>query len=143
MSIPLTRTDRILNRSVGWLARRGWGMAGARELRTVGRRSGLPRSTPVNPFVVDSVTYLVSPRGVTDWVRNTLTNPDVELRVGRKITPYRAVPVTDPAVRIAALREYYRVWAWEIGRFFPELPKHPTAEQLAATDRPVFRLESR
>src|SRR5207253_9660463 len=35
-----------------------------------GRRSGQPRSTPVNLLIEDGRRYLVSPYGVVGWVQN-------------------------------------------------------------------------
>ena len=141
--IEVTRTDRVFNGFMGWLARHGIGVAGARELSTIGRTSGEPRTTPVNPFVIGGVTYLVAPRGQTQWVRNARVNPEVTLRVGRHTTGYAAVEVTDEPTKVVALRAYLAKWAWEVGRFFPELGKNPSEEAFlaAAISRPVFRLD--
>lgn len=140
--IEVSRTDRIFNAAVGRLARLGIGVAGARELTTTGRRSGQPRTVPVNPFVIAGVTYLVAPRGQTEWVRNVRADPRVVLRVGRRRTSYVATQVSEQEA-VPALRVYLEKWAWEVGRFFPEgvTAKSSDAELAAiAPNHPVFRI---
>ena len=49
-------------------------------LETVGRRSGLPRRTPVGGRIHDASFWLVSNHGrQSDYVRNLAANPDVRL----------------------------------------------------------------
>jgi deazaflavin-dependent oxidoreductase (nitroreductase family) len=51
-------------------------------LTTIGRKSGLPRVTPLQYEEVDGKYYVASARGVqADWFRNILANPAVEVRV--------------------------------------------------------------
>ena len=47
---PGAFTSRIFNPLMAWLVRRGVGFKGAAVLEVVGRRSGQPRTTPVNPL---------------------------------------------------------------------------------------------
>ena len=68
--IAPTRMDHIFNRVVAWLTRAGISVLGSRILRVRGRSSGAWRSTPVNLLTVCDQTYLVAPRGTTQWVRN-------------------------------------------------------------------------
>src|SRR3546814_1928404 len=67
-----TRTDTLFPYTTLFrsLVRRGANVAGAAILEVVGRRSGEPRRTPVNPLPLDGERYLLAPRGETEWVRN-------------------------------------------------------------------------
>jgi len=57
-------------------------------LTTNGRRSGLPRETPLQYELIDGVYYAGSMRGDrADWYRNILADPHVLLRVGDKQFP--------------------------------------------------------
>jgi deazaflavin-dependent oxidoreductase (nitroreductase family) len=51
-------------------------------LTTTGRKSGLPRVTPLQYEEIDGVIYIGSARGSkADWYRNILADPRVEVRV--------------------------------------------------------------
>ncbi len=69
-------------------------MAGSRELRVVGRRSGQVRTTVVNLLEVDGRRYLVAPRGTTEWVNLRVAGAG-ELRVGRQVEDFTAAEVGD------------------------------------------------
>jgi deazaflavin-dependent oxidoreductase (nitroreductase family) len=65
------------------------------ELHTVGRRSGLPRSTMLTAPVVDGQRIvLVASKGGDDrdpdWYRNLMAHPDAELTMGGERRPVRA-----------------------------------------------------
>jgi deazaflavin-dependent oxidoreductase (nitroreductase family) len=135
-------TRNIFNRTVRGLTRLGISVAGSRELRVRGRKSGEWRSTPVNPLVVDSVRYLVAPRGTTEWVRNIRIAQEGELRRGRRTERFRATEVADE-VKVPVLREYLRKWGWEVGQFFEGIDKDATDADLAriAPGFPVFTVQ--
>ncbi|KNX36111.1 nitroreductase family deazaflavin-dependent oxidoreductase [Luteipulveratus halotolerans] len=143
--VQISRSTRMFNQVVGRLARAGVSLAGARELETIGRRSGQPRTTPVNLMTVDGRAHLVAPRGHTDWVRNARKNPAVTLRLGRKASAYDAVEIHGEEA-LPVLRYYLKKWAWEVGQFFPDgiSARSSDAELLAILpDHPVFRLDAR
>jgi deazaflavin-dependent oxidoreductase (nitroreductase family) len=74
-------------------------------LTTIGRKSGLPRVTPLQYEEVDGVIYVAAARGQkADWFRNIVANPHVEVRVRNKHFHGLAEPITDPA-RIADFLE--------------------------------------
>src|SRR3954470_21847019 len=81
-------TTHVFNRLVRRLTRMGISVAGSRELRVVGRRSGAVRTTAVNLLEVDGQRYLVAPRGTTEWVKNLRSAGHGELRVGRRVEPF-------------------------------------------------------
>jgi deazaflavin-dependent oxidoreductase (nitroreductase family) len=134
-------TKHVFNRFVRWLTRRGASVAGSRELRVVGRKSGQVRTTVVNLLEVDGQRYLVAPRGTTEWVRNLRVAGTGELRVGRRVEGFTAEEVGD-ADKVPMLRAYVEQWRWEVGQFFKGLSKDPTDAELAtiAPGFPVFAL---
>ncbi|MEN2740470.1 nitroreductase/quinone reductase family protein [Microbacterium sp. X-17] len=137
-----TTWDTAFNAVVGWSTRMGMPMAGSRVLAVRGRASGEWRTTPVNPLVVAGERYLVAPRGETQWVRNLrAAGGRGELRKGRSAEAFSAVEILD-AEKPPILREYLRVWAWEVGRFFEGVDKASSEAKLLeiAPGFPVFRL---
>ena len=74
-------------------------------LTTTGRKTGLPRVTPLQYEEIDGAIYLGSSRGQkADWFRNILANPHVEVRVKSRRFRGVAEAVTDP-LRIADFLE--------------------------------------
>ena len=66
-------------------------------LTTVGRRSGLPRVTPLLYDEIDGIFYVGSARGEkADWYRNLQANPNVEVTVGSRQFKGCADLITDP-----------------------------------------------
>jgi deazaflavin-dependent oxidoreductase (nitroreductase family) len=54
-------------------------------LTTTGRKSGLRRVTPLQYEEIDGCYYMGSALGTdSDWYKNILANPQVEVRVGQK-----------------------------------------------------------
>jgi deazaflavin-dependent oxidoreductase (nitroreductase family) len=75
-------------------------------LITTGRKSGLPRTTPLQYEEIDGAYYVGSARGREgDWFRNLEKNPAVEVELKGNRFHARAEAVTDP-VRIADFLEY-------------------------------------
>lgn len=67
-------------------------------LRTTGRRSGLPRETPLNYAILDGRVYLLAGFGTrSDWFRNLTANPQVALRLPGREVVGTATRVDDPA----------------------------------------------
>ncbi len=70
-------------------------------LTTIGRKSRLPRVTPLQFEVVEGVYYVASARGKdADWFKNIQANPNVHVRIKDSQFDATAEPVLDP-VRIA------------------------------------------
>ena len=134
-------TRNVFNRAVRRLTRWGLSVAGSRELRVRGRKSGEWRSTPVNLLIVSDERYLVAPRGTTQWVRNLRAAGEGELKLGRRVEQFRAAELADPA-KTPVLREYLHRWAWEVGAFFEGVGKDASDADLAriAPDFPIFRV---
>jgi deazaflavin-dependent oxidoreductase (nitroreductase family) len=134
-------TTQVFNRAVRRLTRMGISVAGSRDLRVRGRKSGEWRSTPVNLLTFEGERYLVAPRGTTQWVRNIRSSGGGELKVGRRVEAFLAEELADE-VKVPVLREYVRRWGWEVGAFFEGIDKTSSDDDLAriAPDFPVFRV---
>lgn len=75
-------------------------------LTTTGRKSGLPRITPLQYEEIDGGIVIGSARGTkADWYRNIVADPKVKIRVKARQFEGTAEPVTDPG-RIADFLEY-------------------------------------
>ena len=67
-------------------------------LTTIGRKSGLPRITPLQFEAVNGVYYVASARGQeADWFKNILANPHVQVQIQDQQFDAIAEPITDPA----------------------------------------------
>ncbi|MGH3300807.1 MAG: nitroreductase/quinone reductase family protein [Streptosporangiaceae bacterium] len=132
---------RLSNGLVAALTRRGISLRGSRVLSVQGRKSGEWRSTPVNPLTYQGTTYLVSPRGQTQWVRNMRVAGGGQLRVGRRVESFTAAELPD-AQKPPLLREYLRRWKFEVGMFFEGVgPDAPDSKLLeVAPGYPVFQI---
>jgi deazaflavin-dependent oxidoreductase (nitroreductase family) len=91
----MSRVHRVILRtSNGRVLNSAFGMPVV-ELHTVGRKSGLPRSTMLTAPVVDGQRIvLVASKGGDDrdpeWYRNLMAHPDAELTMDGQRRPVRA-----------------------------------------------------
>src|SRR5438093_164175 len=89
-------TTHLLNPLVWFLTQVGISVYGSRVLAVRGRSTGQWRTTPVNVLTTKGGgRYLVSPRGVTQWVRNMRASGEGELRLGRRREPIQLVELSD------------------------------------------------
>jgi deazaflavin-dependent oxidoreductase (nitroreductase family) len=66
-------------------------------LTTIGRKSGLPRLTPLQFEEVNGDIYIASARGPeADWFKNILANPKVHIQLGKQDFDAIAEPIVDP-----------------------------------------------
>jgi deazaflavin-dependent oxidoreductase (nitroreductase family) len=137
-------TRNVFNRTVAMLTKMGFSVLGSRVLEVKGRKSGLPRRTPVNLLTLSGQEYLVSPRGETEWVRNVRADGGrLDLLLGSKRHSYRGQEVADQD-KVDVLRAYLKRWKAEVGVFFDGVGPDSTDEVIlaAAPKHPVFKLES-
>ena len=137
-------TTKVFNPVVAWLTRHGVSLMGSRVLEVRGRSSGEWRSTPVNLLTVDDRSYLVAPRGTTQWVRNLRVAGEGRLRVGHRVTEFGAEEIADEQ-KPAILRRYLQRWKWEVGAFFDGVGPDASDDELLAiaAGYPVFLVEER
>lgn len=141
---PGTLIRLALNPLMRAATRLGLSPKGAQTLETRGRRSGLPRQTPVNPMELDGTVYLVSPRGETEWVRNVRADGGrLTLLLGKRRQEWVATEITDPEEKVAPLRAYLQRWKAEVGTFFGEVGPDSSDDELRAIAprHPVFSLQ--
>lgn len=134
-------TTNVFNRLVAVLTRLGISVYGSRVLEVRGRKSGEWRQTPVNLLRFEGSTYLVAPRGQTQWVKNLRAAGDGRLRLGSGTQSFRAVELGDDQ-KPAVLRAYLKRWKFEVGVFFSGVGPGSSDEELRGIgpDHPVFRL---
>jgi deazaflavin-dependent oxidoreductase (nitroreductase family) len=124
-------TRNVFNPSVAFLTRLGVSVLGSRVLAVKGRSSGQWRTTPVNVLELEGRRYLVSPRGEGQWVRNLRVVGTGELRVGKRVEPFRGRELSDEE-KVPVLRAYLARWKFEVGAFFDGVGPDSTDEQLRA-----------
>jgi deazaflavin-dependent oxidoreductase (nitroreductase family) len=137
-------TRNIFNRTVAISTRLGISVWGSRILQVRGRKTGEIRETPVNLLTCDGKTYLVAPRGNTQWVRNLRAAGQGNLRLGRRTRAFGAEELPDDA-KPEILRAYLRRWKFEVGVFFGGVDAHSSEQDLIriAPDHPIFRITTR
>lgn len=112
-------------------------------LTTIGRRSGLPRRTPVNYARGDGEVYcLVGFGHQSDWYRNLLVNPNVQVWIGRQAWAGRVEVMTDPAEWMPIYRQVTRRAGFADRAFTKEAISELSDERLlrVGADGPVLRI---
>lgn len=134
-------TRRFFNPLIAGVTKLGISVRGSRVLAVRGRTTGEWRTTPVNVLTLDGARYLVAPRGQTQWVRNVRAAGSCVLRLGRRRETV-AVAELEDSDKPAVLREYLRLWKWEVGKFFDGVGADASDDELMAVagGYPVFRL---
>jgi deazaflavin-dependent oxidoreductase (nitroreductase family) len=132
--------ERLVNRVVGALVRRGVGSSHMRILEVRGRKSGTTQSLPVDLLGLGERLYLVAPRGHTQWVRNAEVAGQVRLRRGRQSESYRIRALSD-SEKAPVLKAYLDSFRREVQRFFPVPAGSPVeAFEPLAGRYPAFEL---
>jgi deazaflavin-dependent oxidoreductase (nitroreductase family) len=118
----VTRLERLNNRLTRLALRAGCAPAAFALLETTGRRSGLPRQTPVGNGLIGNTFWLVAAHGTqADYVRNLQADPTVRVKIRRRWHTGTAAVLAgdDPAARSRTLP--YR-WDAAIGRLIASEP---------------------
>lgn len=100
-------TNRLVNPGVRALIERGLFPRAWALLETVGRRSGLPRRTPVGNGLRGDVFWIVTEHGWhADYVKNIVADPRVRVKIGRDWLSGTAVILEDddPFARLRRLK---------------------------------------
>jgi deazaflavin-dependent oxidoreductase (nitroreductase family) len=137
----VSRRQRFANRMLTRALRKGRGPGFMRLLTITGRRTGQPHTTPVVPVIRDGRTWLVSPYGEVDWVRNLRAAGVVELARGEDRVSYDAHEL-DPADAVDVLRTYLSMPSERFVRKDFSITSRSTDADIAAEAprHPVFSL---
>jgi len=138
---PSWLTDHVVNPTTKFLIRRGFSLRGARILSVRGRATGEWRSIPVNLLETEYGSYLVAPRGNTEWSRDLRHSGSGRLISGNQIIEFSAEEIADSA-KPELFRTYLALWKGASDRFFNGIrPDAPDSQFLAVAARyPVFRI---
>lgn len=115
---------------------------GTRVIEVKGRKSGVWRATPVRLLEIDGQRYLVAMYGKSGWAKNLRAQGSGRLRMGGRLTDFRAVELSGPdklPVLRAYLKRYWSIVARMTTVTSPDAPDEEIAE--ASPLHPVFRLE--
>lgn len=102
-------------------------IGGTEPLTVTRRNSGQPQQVPVIPVEVDGVTYVVSTRGESEWVKNLRADPNAT--IGSTAYVAREIPEQD---RQPILTAYRQKAGRPVEGYFRKLPRE--------ADHPVFAL---
>ncbi|WP_433728682.1 nitroreductase/quinone reductase family protein [Actinoplanes sp. CA-051413] len=118
----VTAVERINNRLTRFALRRGIAPRAFALLETTGRRTGLPRHTPVGNGCVGNTFWLVAAHGTqADWVRNLQVHPAVRVKVGGLWRTGVAVVLPDDDA-LARSRTLPYQWDAALGRLMASSP---------------------
>jgi len=140
----LRRVFHFMNRFMVWMWKMGWGKAiniwpaGFGRIMVIkhrGRRSGREYLTPVNYAIVDGEIFCTAGFGSTsDWYRNILVYPRVELWLAEGKRLACAEEVSDSPRRLFLIRQVI-IASGFAGPLFGINPKKLSDEQLEKISR--------
>ncbi len=113
---------------------------GQAVIETTGRRSGLPRRTPVGGKIVDGSFWLVADHGLrSQYVRNIQASPQVRLRPGGHwhAGTARLLPDDDPHARLRQLPWFNSLMVRLLGTDLLTVRVDLHDHMQAAEDRPL------
>jgi deazaflavin-dependent oxidoreductase (nitroreductase family) len=132
--------EKIFNRAFGFFVGLGLGFSYNYLLQVRGRKTGKLYSTPINLLQLNGKSYLVAPRGRTQWVRNAEAAGEVTLKKGSTRRKFRLRSIAD-AEKPRILKAYLDTFRREVQRYFP-IPAGSPQESFAALtgSYPAFEL---
>ena len=136
---------RAGNRVVTVMLRAGLPVGSMALLTVKGRKSGVPRTTPVAITPLDGGWRLVAAYGVVDWVKNLRVAGTALIERGRgkfevnaiELSPEGAAPLLQQS-----LREVGPITRSAVGKYFDTAVEAPIEEWVLEAERhPVFLLQ--
>lgn len=131
---------RIINHVYTVLTRLGLGASYRQLLTVTGRRTGLPRTTPVDVMCLDGTSYLVAPYGTVSWVLNVRAAGVVDLSRQGRTRRYLATGL-GPAEAAPVIRSYIARVPVTRGWWSAHADASDAELRAEAATHPVFRLE--
>lgn len=133
---------RVVNRFMVFMWRMGLGkfiniwpavVGRIMVIRHTGRKTGKVRLMPVNYAVVDGEVYCTAGFGAnSDWYRNIMANPAVELWLPDGKEPALAQDISDSPQRLFLLRQVLIASGFAASLFASMNPRKMTDEKIAA-----------
>jgi deazaflavin-dependent oxidoreductase (nitroreductase family) len=135
-----TRFEGWFNKIFGMFVGLGFGFSYNYLLQVRGRKTGRLYSTPIDLLQLRGKSYLVAPRGRTQWVRNVEAAGELTLKKGSKRERYTIRAIAE-AERPEILKAYLDAFRAEVQRYFP-VPAGSPVELFTAVAKsyPVFAL---
>lgn len=102
--------DHVIKRGMRLLLRIGVAPKAFALLETTGRRTGLPRQSPVGNGLIGGTFWLIAARGeAADYVRNLRRHPAVRVKIGRHwlFGIAEVLPDEDPDQRLADILAHH------------------------------------
>jgi hypothetical protein len=140
----LRRVFHTMNRSMVWMWKMGWGKAiniwpaGFGRIMVIkhrGRKSGREYLTPVNYALVHGEIYCIAGFGsISDWYRNMLVRPQVELWLPEGRNFFCTEDISDSPNRLFLLRQVI-IASGFAGPLFGINPKKLDDQQLDAVSK--------
>jgi len=133
---------RLINRIITKRVRAGKSVgADVRLLTTIGRKSGLERTTPVTIVKVGGTEWLVAPYGAVAWVHNLRASGTATLARGDESLEVRAAQAA-PEEAAPVLKHY--ITEVKVVRPFFDVDHDDPVEAFIgiAPDKPVFEIKS-
>jgi deazaflavin-dependent oxidoreductase (nitroreductase family) len=132
---------RLRDRIMALMLSKGMAPPGIYLLTVTGRKTGIPRTTPVAPLEDAEGRWLVAPYGPDGWARNARAAGRVTLRRGRR-TESLAVTELPAAEAAPILKRYLAEHPLTVDAYFDVKADAPLEAFAAEAARhPVFRLE--
>ena len=118
----VTAAERLNNRLTRFALRKGIAPRAFALLETTGRRTGIPRHTPIGNGCTGDTFWLVAAHGTqADYVRNLLIHPAVRVKIGRLWRTGTAVVLPDDDA-VARSRTLPYQWDAALGRLMASSP---------------------
>jgi deazaflavin-dependent oxidoreductase (nitroreductase family) len=133
-------TEKNFNRLFGFFVGLGVGFSHNYLLQVRGRKSGKIHSTPINLLELDGRSYLVAPRGRTQWVRNAEAAGEITLKRGSTRRKFRLRTISD-IEKPPILKAYLDTFPREVQRYFVVTAGSPPESFVAiVASYPAFEL---
>ena len=135
-----SRPEQLFNRLFGVLVRFGLAPRYNYLVEVRGRTTGRVYSAPINIVEVGGRTFLVAPRGRTQWVRNAEAAGEVVLVRGQSRRRFRTRRISGDD-QLHVLKAYLDRYKLAVQRYFPVRAGSDSRAFRDVADRyPVFEL---